>query len=245
MTPGSADRGQSYALVAEETSFEPGQPVGFRMQVVGPDGKAVTAYRALHERELHLIVVRRDLATFSHLHPVRDEEGTWETELTLPSPGPYRAFADVAPDGGPDLTLSIDLTASGDWIPEDLPPASETDRVGDYSVRAAGELISGAHSMIMFDVRRHDEPIELQPYLGALGHMVVLRAGDLAYLHVHPLADSSGNRIGFGVEVPAPGSYRLFLQFRHEDVVHTVAFTRQASERHDETAPPSSTHNDH
>ena len=65
----------------------------------------------------------------------------------------------------------------------------------------------------------------LQPYLGASGHLVVLRRSDLAYLHVHP-EDGAGLR--FGVEVPSAGTYRLFLDFQHDGVVRTAAFTAQA-----------------
>jgi 8-oxo-dGTP pyrophosphatase MutT (NUDIX family) len=50
----------SYALAVQKAQFEPGTPVDFRFRVLGPDGQAVSDYRLLHERELHLIVVRLD-----------------------------------------------------------------------------------------------------------------------------------------------------------------------------------------
>jgi hypothetical protein len=221
---------EGYSLLAEQTTFEPGQPFPFRFQVLGPDGKPVTAYRQLHERELHLIVVRRDLATFSHLHPARAPDGTWQVELTLPSPGPYRAFADVAPNEGPDLTLSIDLTAPGDWVSQELPPPSTTEQVGEYWVELSGDLVAGAHSELSFHVSQEGGSVRLEPYLGALGHLVALRASDLAYLHVHPLEGASSDTVRFGVEVLSPGAYRLFLQFLNGGQVHTAAFTVEASE---------------
>lgn len=233
------DSPESYALLAEQTTFEPGEAAPFRFRVLAPDGRAVNAYRVLHERELHLIVVRRDLATFSHLHPLRDPDGTWQTDLMLPSAGPYRAFADVAPVGAHDMTLAVDLSAPGEWTPQDLPPVSATAHVDDYEVRMSGALVAGAHSTIAFEVTRGGEPVELQPYLGALGHLVALRAEELEYLHVHPLADASSDSVRFGVEVPRPGAYRLFFQFRHAEVVHTVALTSQASGETVHPEPPS------
>jgi len=77
--------------------------------------------------------------------------------------------------------------------------------------------------------------VELEPYLGALGHVVALRASDLSYLHVHPLKDVSSEAVRFGVEVPSRGTYRIFLQFQHEQRVHTAAFTVQALEARDHT----------
>jgi hypothetical protein len=219
-----------YTLAVQLDRFDPETPVDFRFRVLGPDGQAVTEYRQLHERDLHLIVVRHDLATFSHLHPTREPDGTWHVELTLPSPGPYRAFADLAPGDGPEMTLAVDLTAPGEWLEQQLPAWSRTAQAGPYRVELTGELGAGIHSEIAFAVSRNGSGVELEPYLGALGHLVALRASDLAYLHVHPLGGAPSEAVRYGVEVPSPGAYRLFLQFQHEHRVHTAAFTLQASE---------------
>ena len=55
---------------------------------------------------------------------------------------------------------------------------------------------------------------------------MALREGDLAYLHVHPEGHGDG-AVSFVTEFPSEGRYRLFLQFKHEGVVQTVAFTRE------------------
>ena len=76
---------------------------------------------------------------------------------------------------------------------------------------------------------------DLQRYLGAYGHLVALRAGDLAYLHVHPQgtpndgATKPGPDIVFLTEVPSSGRYHLYLDFKHEGVVRTAAFTLPGS----------------
>jgi hypothetical protein len=238
MDHGSVSPGGAYTLAVQEDRFDPGTPAEFRFKVLDPDGEAVTDYRPLHERDLHLIMVRRDLATFSHLHPTREADGTWHIELTLPSPGPYRAFADLAVRDGPEMTLTVDLTAPGEWVEQQLPAPSRTARAGRYQVELTGELAAGVHSEIAFSVSRNGRGVELEPYLGALGHLVALRASDLAYLHVHPLEDGSSEAVRFGVEVPSSGAYRLFLQFQHEHRVHTAAFTVQASEAQDHAEMP-------
>jgi hypothetical protein len=227
--------GGAYTVAVEEDRFNPESPAEFRFKVLGPQGQAVTEYRLLHERELHLIVVRRDLATFSHLHPSREADGTWHVKLILPSPGPYRAFADLAPKDGPEMTLTVDLTAPGEWTEQQLPAPSTSTRADEYQVDLMGELAAGIHSEIAFRVTRGDHGVELEPYLGAMGHLVALRASDLAYLHVHPLEQAASEAVRFGVEVPSSGTYRLFLQFHHEHRVHTAAFTMQASEGRTDT----------
>jgi len=75
---------------------------------------------------------------------------------------------------------------------------------------------------------------DLQPYLGAYGHLVALRSGDLAYLHVHPGGEPGdgktrpGPDISFTATAPSEGAYRLFLDFKHEGKVRTAAFTVRA-----------------
>jgi hypothetical protein len=193
--------------------------------VVGPDDAPVTAYDVEHEKRLHLIVVRRDFAGFQHVHPVLDEAtGEWSTDVAL-EPGAWRVFADFVPAGGEDLTLGADLTVPG-AVPDPAPVAQRrVDEVGDYTVTLGGDLASGEHSMLTFEVTRDGAPVaDLEPYLGAAGHLVALRDGDLAYLHVHP-----GDGLEFEAEVPSAGTYHLFLDFKHDGIVRTADFVVEAS----------------
>jgi hypothetical protein len=201
----------------------------FRFTVVGADGEPVTAYDATHERDLHLIVVRRDTSGFQHLHPEQGDDGTWSTPLTLDAPGAYRAYADFAPEGEPARTLAVDLVVPGEYAPEPLPAPSRTAEVDGYTVTLDGDLRSGD---LVFEVSRDGRPVDdLEPYLGAGGHLVVLREGDLGYLHVHPEGDlDTGPEIAFVAEAPSDGRYRLFLQFQHGGTVRTAAFTADTEE---------------
>jgi hypothetical protein len=54
---------------AEPTIVVAGENVDFSFTIVGQDGHPVTSFEELHERRMHLIVVRRDLTGFQHLHP--------------------------------------------------------------------------------------------------------------------------------------------------------------------------------
>ena len=80
-------------------------------------------------------------------------------------------------------------------------------------------------------LERQGEPVEVEPYLGADGHLVALREGDLAFLHVHPVEGGDpAEPIRFETEFPTAGSYRLFLQFKHEGAIETAEFTTEAAE---------------
>jgi hypothetical protein len=217
--------------VTRVLSTSDSQPFSFR--IIGPDGKPLTAYATEHEKELHLIVVRRDLTGFQHLHPARDASGVWSVPLSVREAGAYRMFADFRPaarDQG--LILGADLTAPGDYHPRQAGPVSRSTVVGAYTVSLEGDLVPGTASKLTLTVTRAGVPVtDLEPYLAAFGHLVALRDGDLAYLHVHPEESTeAGPRIVFYAEVPSAGIYGLFLDFQHAGTVHTAQFTATAGE---------------
>lgn len=212
---------EGFTLVPETTRFASPGAQDFRFRILGPDSHAVTAYTPTHERDLHLIVVRRDLTGFQHVHPTLGPDGAWGVALTLADPGTYRVYADFAPAPRTTaLVLDADLFVPGDQRAVPLPAPAAIASVDGYDVELAGTLIAGQRSRLTMTVRRGGAPVtDLQPYLGAYGHLVALRAGDLAYLHVHP------EGLIFDVEVPSAGDYALFLDFRHGDAVHTASWT--------------------
>ncbi len=205
-----------------------------RFVIRDDSGRAVTAYQREHDKELHLIVASRDLVTYRHLHPTRAADGTWSTPVDLPRAGGYRVFADFTPakKGAENLTLGADLAASGSYEPRNLPAPKATAEVDGYEVRLDGTLSPGAASELKLNVSRDGKPVtDLQPYLGAYGHLVALRSGDLAYLHVHPNGEPGdgktkpGPAVSFTATAPSSGTYRLFLDFKHDGEVRTAAFT--------------------
>ena len=216
-----------YRLRADVTSFVPEKRTTWTFEVLGPHGRP-GSYRDQHERELHLIIVRDDLSTFSHLHPTRLDDGTWSVEVSFPSPGPYTAFADVAPEDAPAMTLRLPLEVEGDWEPQPSPAVSNRSTTDGYTVTMEGQVFADGASEIWFRITKDGVPVEPEPYLGAGGHLVALRVGDLEYLHVHPLEAASPGGIGFMMHAPGPGTYRLFLQFLHNGAVRTVDFTAEA-----------------
>ena len=107
---------------------------------------------------------------------------------------------------------------------QQLPAPVDSVNVGGMRVtQTVGATRAGAEAELGFEVTRDGEPVAIADYLGAKGHLVALRQGDLAFLHVHPEDDG----VRFGVTFPTPGRYRLFLQFQHEGRVRTVAFTQE------------------
>jgi hypothetical protein len=230
--PGLAVSEAGFTLTPAAAALPAGAGVPYRFTVTGPDGHPVTAYEVAHEKELHLIVVRRDLAGFQHVHPTRAADGTWTVPLDLRRAGTYRVFADFEPAGlGRGLTLGTDVAVAGRYRPAPLPAPAAIDTVAGYRVALAGAPVAGEETELTFTISADGGPeTDLQPYLGAFGHLVSLRTGDLAYLHTHPAEDAhegdvGGPRVRFATTFPTAGSYRLFLDFRIDGQVRTAEFT--------------------
>ncbi|KUJ67787.1 hypothetical protein ACZ90_24790 [Streptomyces albus subsp. albus] len=228
-----------YTLDLHTPRVEAGRTSALRFTVRDRDGRPVTAYRANHGKDLHLILAGRDLAGYRHVHPTRGADGTWSIPVRLPKAGDYRLFADFIPDtkGAEDLTLGTDLAVAGRYAPAALPKPSASTTVDGYTVTRHGGLTPGKPAELTFTVSRNGRPVtDLQPYLEAYGHLVALRAGDLAYLHVHPNGAPGDGRtrpgpdISFTATAPSSGDYRLFLDFRADGKVHTAAFTLPAAD---------------
>ncbi|MEW2473203.1 hypothetical protein AB0875_05355 [Micromonospora gifhornensis] len=220
-----SDRGYTLVPVAA--------PEGeFAFRVSGPDGKPVTRYEVTHDKPMHLIVARRDLSGFQHVHPELAADGTWRVASPVNSPGVWRAFADFTPTGGEPLTLGVDVTVPGELTERPLPAPASSSTVHGYTVDFHGTPQPGGNATLTFTVSRDGVPVrDLEPYLGAYGHLVALRQGDLAYLHVHPEggpgdgSTAPGPQVRFAAEFPSAGAYRLYLDFRHDGVVRTAEFT--------------------
>jgi hypothetical protein len=218
--PGLAVAADGLRLEADRTTLRRGRRATFSFRILRRS-RSVRAFDVEHERRMHLIVARRDLTEFRHLHPRMRADGTWTATLRLDRPGVYRAFADFS-TGGRRTTLGVDVFVPGRWSPRPLPPPAPAVATGPYRVvLRPHDIAGGSTAVLRFDVSRGGRAIRPQPYLGALGHLVILREGDLAYLHAHADDDT----LRFETAYPSAGRHRLFLQFAHAGRVHTAELT--------------------
>ena len=215
------EAGEPARIVVEDRTLSPaGGELAFR--VVDGDGATIRDFDVEHERAMHLIAVRRDLTGYRHLHPRQRSDGAWEVSVEAGQAGPHRLYADFS-SGGEPYTLTADVAVAGEYRPQPLPaPSLAADAGEGYVVEVARD-----GSERRFTVTRDGRPVDdLEPYLGARGHLVAIREGSLDFLHVHPEdAATEGRAIRFAVTYRRGGPHRLFLQFRHRGEVHTAAFT--------------------
>ena len=221
---GAARRGRYRMVVDEAPSRAGAGPQRYAFRIERSPEQTVRDFQVEHTKRMHLIVVRSDLTGFQHLHPTMAGDGTWRGSIRLRKGGEYRMFADFK-HAGKRRTLAADVPVDGAFKRVRLPapsPYARTDGGLDVALYHHGAG-AGAPAHVVFEVAEQGRLVtgELQPYLGAMGHLVAIRKDDLKYLHTHP----DGNAPAFHVEYPTAGNYRVFVQFRHRGRVHTAAFT--------------------
>ena len=215
--PGHAHAGPEYSLALEATAFPLGTQRDLRFRVVAGSGETVTNFAVKHDKQMHVVVVRSDLTGYQHLHPSLGADGVWSVPVTLGAPGSWRVYADFAAEDG-DAVASAFVSVAGTYSPVALPaPGTGAD------ISVTGTLRSGGTEPLTLRVPAGP----LQRYLGAFGHLVLVRAGDLAFVHVHPedAVRADGREVRFWVTPPGPGTYRAYFDYSIAGVVRTTEFT--------------------
>lgn len=236
--PGISIDSDGFRILPVKTSIAADVATTYSFRIVDSDGDTVNDFDVTHERRLHLIVVSRNFDEYHHLHPTQDVGGVWTADVPALPGGSYRVFADTQPTGAQGITLGTDLAVGDAVVHTDASTAPPGEKVAvtidGYQVEMTGTPEVG-ESKLTFTVARDGEPVLPDPYLGASGHLVALRAGDLAFLHVHPLGDATHEAPGirFAAEFPTAGTYRLFLDVSIDGTVRTAPFTVEVPETSD------------
>lgn len=228
--PGTSVSAGGYTLSAATTTVPVGAATPFTFRILGPNLQPVTGFAVTHDKPMHLIVVRHDLTGYQHLHPAMAADGTWSVPLVLRQPGIWRAYAEFAPSASTQtpFTLAVDLTVPGDYRPDALPGPARESAVDGFTVAYEGTVQAGATVPVTLRVYADGSVVtDLQRYLGAFGHLVVVREADLAYLHVHPDDQLLGGAVKFWFAAASVGRYRAFFEFQRAGAVHTAEFTLQ------------------
>jgi hypothetical protein len=213
---GGEPSGLLHLSLSERTVAPGNTTVSFQVQDAA--GDPVTSYDVEHEKELHLVVLgTANLTDFQHVHPTRAADGTWTARLRLAPGAAYRLYADGSTAGAGFLATADLVTTGRNAGPGPIPAPGSRDHVDGFTVD-----LDQADGDATLSVIRAGKPATLEPYLGALGHLVVIRVDDLEYLHVHP---EVGATPVFAVSGLAPGRYRYFFDFQVDGVVRTAAFT--------------------
>ena len=222
-----APGGMRMELTSNMESVQPKQMVELRFEIHDKDGDVMTEFERVHEKLMHLIVVRDDLTQFQHLHPELDKEtGEFSVDLNFEWAGSYQLFADFTPESSTQTVLSLPLTVSDGSASETIalvPNGPESFELDGFTVTPhfPESIESGSLFTYSFDVLQDEKPVSLETYLGAKGHSVILHEIDLSYDHTHPSDDT----LSFEAILEESGLYKSFTQFQVNGRVYTIEYT--------------------
>ena len=239
-----------------------GQKASLRFRILRPGTTdIVRKFEAVHERQYHLFLISQDMEYFEHIHPRELADGTWTIDVTLPKAGYYKVLSDFLPGGGASQFIARPLVTAGytgDLIGDSaslVPDRVLTKTDGDITASVSFDPepfavgLYGHMTYHLSDTATGKPITDLQTYLGAFGHTLIMSEDMAEYVHSHPLdiiarPDDDGGPPVFAIApgadletlrggpdvtfeglMPKPGRYRAWTQFRRRDRIHTFAFT--------------------
>ncbi len=246
LVPGDPFDTREYALelTTAPAAVKAGEPVTLTFAIRHPGTNAlITGYEVVHEKRYHLFVVSRDMEFFEHIHPEQLPDGRWTVQTTLPKPGDYRILSDFLPSGGSPqfvgrtletVDFTGDLESQAPHLTPDVDVAKTAGSVSAHLELEPAPLVEGQFAHLAFTLTdsKTGRPVtDLQPYLGAFGHALILSEDMRDYVHAHPFEDIDvaktfgGPMVTFEGYMPKAGRYRAWSQFQRNGEVITIPFT--------------------
>lgn len=207
------------------------------LQIQDGQGKPIEKFDINHEKQMHLIVVSKDLSYFDHIHPEYKGKGVFEVSTAFPAGGEYKLVADFIPAGMTATTQTHWIQVEGEKAPQvQVQPEARLAKTADgknITLTTDGQLAAGKELTLKFhmeDAATNQPVTNLQPYLGAVGHVVIMSADAEQYLHVHPMDEkSTGPDALFMTTFPKAGIYKVWGQFQQNGKVFIVSYVIQVS----------------
>ena len=200
--------------------------------------KPVQDFELVHERLYHLFVVSQDLKTFVHTHPQKQPDASFRLDFKFPKPGLYRVLSDFYPKGATPQLIPSSVMVPGPGfklavptLDPDVAPQHAENLDVDLQLEPPQPIV-GEKTLMFFHLRPNDG---IEPYIGAMGHMLAASADLIDMIHTHPFLVTDPNnadykQIQFNMIFPRAGVYRVWIQFQRKGVVNTVAFNVPVSE---------------
>jgi YHS domain-containing protein len=246
-----------YAALYEEIAY--GKPKSYSLKVA-PRGKVMAGklasldfavreqggaalvkdFQLVHEKLFHLIVVSDDLSYFAHEHPHLGADGRFRLQTRFPSGGRYLLFGDFTPANGMNQVLRSEVRVEGaKKASQKLVVDKSLTKVVDgvtVAVKPSRPLEAGKPVLLTYTLKKNGKPLtDMQPYLGAMGHMMAINQNGRDIVHTHTvgaggdvsnfMATSKGPSFTYDLTLNAAGTTKIWAQFQRGGKVLTVPFT--------------------
>ena len=160
------------------------------------------------------------------------EPGVFEVPVTFAAAGEYKLIADFQPVGSRPLWRSEWARVQGRaaYEPVLLPDKQLVRSAQGMNVSLNFDQPPQAEAEVKmtFTFERQGDGAavtDLEPYLGAVGHVVIVDSEIEHYLHVHPLNEqATGPRATLAATFPTSGQYKIWGQFQRGGSIVIVPF---------------------
>lgn len=260
-------------VTANPSEIKAGEQTSLTFTVKDKQGAIVKDLSIVHEKLMHLLIVSKDLSEFDHQHPERQTDGSFKLNYKFANGGTYLLYADVTPQGKHQVVDRFTVPVGGEEkkpvaLVEDKEMSKTVDGLSvtimpDKSLKAGEELLL---NFFVKDAQTNQPVTDLQNYLGALAHFVVISEDTTKFLHVHPMEGGEmkkgdtkhsemqhGNMKQGGMQMdkdgavnkptvsahttfPRAGLFKLWAQFQRNGKVITVPFVVRVGEGETKTA---------
>ncbi|MFA4869947.1 MAG: heavy metal-binding domain-containing protein [Pedobacter sp.] len=188
-----------------------------------------------HEMKIHLMVVSEDLTWFRHIHPEEQKDGTYVISETFPTGGKYLLFTDFKPSGGEQTLNKKEIEVQGKSSPVNNDVSTKyISKVDGYTVTLTNgsDFKTNKTQHLEISIEKDGKKLienDLQQYLGASAHIVMIGKVGKEFLHIHPVSDSRFP-VFAQTHIEKAGVYRMWAQFKIDGKVHTADFTVDVAE---------------
>ena len=172
-------------------AIEAGKAAAMVFTLKDAKGTPVKDLDTVHEKVLHLLAVSKDLSWFTHEHPTRRADGAFTMPMTFPAGGEYTLYFDFTPKGSPQQVVPVKVTATG-AAKAAVPLTVDADKpktIDGFTVAldTEGAIKAGGKAHMSFNITKDGKPMTtLRPYLGAMGHLVIISQDGTQFVHAHP-----------------------------------------------------------
>jgi hypothetical protein len=216
--------------------IQAGTTTNLIIDIKAKNGQSIDKFTTFQTKLMHLIVVSDDLRFFDHIHPVYKQKGRFEVPAKFPQGGNYTLVSDYQPAGQSEQVSLMKVKVAGAKAAVPQLDFTKAKTVANTKVQLnnADNLKVGQEAMLVFKMQQaNGQPVtDLQPYLGELGHLVIIKNSAVLsradYIHAHAAHGGNGE-VHFMATFPKPGKYKLWGQFNRNGQIVTADFWVQVS----------------
>ena len=175
----------------------------------------------VHDKIMHLVLVRDDLKHFDHIHPQASGQGVFSVPFNFTSSGVYRIWIDFTIEGMQHIVdFDINVPGNIESVEKNLLDGLKVNFILPKEIATAKET---ELKFEIFDNNNKPVPIT-EKFLAADAHLIAIDETLEEFGHNHDEKFDKDNKISFAHSFLKSGKYKLWVQFSKDGKTKTASF---------------------